>query len=229
MSIIAYAGGSSPQARGTRLRFAAWPLSPRFIPAGAGNTAPSTWRGYTPPVHPRRRGEHLDCRCARILLPRFIPAGAGNTFIFFISLLSIMVHPRRRGEHAGVFRRRNHVDGSSPQARGTRAHAGDGPLHCRFIPAGAGNTTMSGSGGDGTSVHPRRRGEHHFSGHRILVLPGSSPQARGTRPECFFADPPVRFIPAGAGNTTWCSPGPGRSTVHPRRRGEHSVDACISL
>ena len=92
--------GSSPLARGTRPGATVWHVTPRFIPAGAGNTMDLSDRRADTPVHPRWRGEHDDVGSslygpdgssplARGTLPaavksdfvsRFIPAGAGNTF-----------------------------------------------------------------------------------------------------------------------------------------------------
>ena len=91
--------GSSPQARGTRLRSADLRGAKRFIPAGAGNTYIIGSDGGSVSVHPRRRGEHRgnddfvgvyigsspQARGTRVTMPdapgvmRFIPAGAGNT------------------------------------------------------------------------------------------------------------------------------------------------------
>ena len=91
--------GSSPQARGTPTIFSGPLITPRFIPAGAGNTIADVARAQYGAVHPRRRGEHArrpdsgfrvfgsspqargthqprnscGAKC------RFIPAGAGNT------------------------------------------------------------------------------------------------------------------------------------------------------
>ena len=53
---------------------------------------------------------------------------------------------------------------------------------------------------------------------------GSSPQARGTLPPMAIATLEDRFIPAGAGNTKPSRRCPLSYPVHPRRRGEHSLD-----
>ena len=53
--------GSSPQARGTQGRICCFLGSCRFIPAGAGNTAPLCVSISALTVHPRRRGEHDLC------------------------------------------------------------------------------------------------------------------------------------------------------------------------
>ena len=49
--------GSSPRARGTGQRGVARFDLGRFIPACAGNGEGSKAMGYSPPVHPRVRGE----------------------------------------------------------------------------------------------------------------------------------------------------------------------------
>ncbi len=56
------AGGSSPRARGTRGGPAGGGARARFIPAGAGNTRPSTPPRGPWAVHPRGRGEHAPLR-----------------------------------------------------------------------------------------------------------------------------------------------------------------------
>ncbi len=73
-------------------------------------------------------------------------------------------------------------------------------------------------------VHPRVRGEHLYMNHWTVLGCGSSPRARGTRKDKHGTFRIARFIPACAGNThvpLTVATGP---TVHPRVRGEHSVN-----
>ena len=75
---------------------------------------------------------------------------------------------------------RQTIGGLSPLARGTR--------HClsvqfsfwRFIPAGAGNTSVTLSGGEDEPVYPRWRGEHFKLDNPNPGVSGLSPLARGT-------------------------------------------------
>ena len=179
-SAIRCAPGSSPQARGTPERDRVRRCVGRFIPAGAGNTAAHTSGVPTSAVHPRRRGEHSTASLLasakygsspqargtrhqreRPERPaRFIPAGAGNTLTCTVCLESRSVHPRRRGEHCHRHLDDLDRDGSSPQARGTQSQYVSPSRSTRFIPAGAGNTQRSRCQSPGTTVHPRRRGEH---------------------------------------------------------------------
>ena len=79
------------------------------------------------------------------------------------------------------------------------------------------------------AVHPRRRGEHIFAQAFEPAEEGSSPQARGTLPFRSSWLRYLRFIPAGAGNTSGCSRAPVAVSVHPRRRGEHATAANAVL
>ncbi len=112
--------GLSPLARGTHHYFGKSVIKNRFIPAGAGNTAPLKICTKAIAVYPRWRGEHYFCNAQRYsrigLSPlargtlakqtsgyawcRFIPAGAGNTWRPSSFKASMPVYPRWRGEHS---------------------------------------------------------------------------------------------------------------------------------
>ena len=111
--------------------------------------------------------------------------------------------------------------GSSPRARGTLPRRDFASSAHRFIPAGAGNTSVDPLVGRRQTVHPRGRGEHGDVGIAQLNPSGSSPRARGTRWPNVTRPRRHRFIPAGAGNTTDISSFGQANSVHPRGRGEH--------
>ncbi len=112
-------------------------------------------------------------------------------------------------------------DGSSPRARGTPRTRCCVCSIRRFIPAGAGNTCRVAGVTASVAVHPRGRGEHAFSDRSVDLSAGSSPRARGTPGSSNPTRIASRFIPAGAGNTAWCTSRMRLSAVHPRGRGEH--------
>ncbi len=155
-----HADGSSPHARGTRIRSSIASRPQRFIPACAGNTRCRTGMSYSGTVHPRMRGEHqapirqrdrqngssphargtpieLD---AHIDVERFIPACAGNTGAGALRSRSATVHPRMRGEHDPTQYASAFSTGSSPHARGTPQYRAAYKTMAWFIPACAGNT-----------------------------------------------------------------------------------------
>ena len=179
--------GLSPLARGTLVWFQLPHGTPRFIPAGAGNTINRSRRIILPPVYPRWRGEHTITSVkawSRIGLSplargtlyynrwtrygaRFIPAGAGNTCALILSRLSESVYPRWRGEHWQIEIMWYYSHGLSPLARGTRHSTLRGRFVCRFIPAGAGNTGQLLGLDIFKTVYPRWRGEHGCNLHPL--------------------------------------------------------------
>ncbi|SVL67614.1 Domain of uncharacterised function (DUF2825) [Klebsiella pneumoniae] len=213
----------------------------RFIPAGAGNTILSWLNRQAIAVYPRWRGEHMargpgrgiesglsplargthTKSLSQLIVSRFIPADAGNTIVTGRPTGFGTVYPRWRGEHEsaappGVLR-----FGLSPLARGTRLRIVRSTFCSGFIPAGAGNTPPGGFRPGPAAVYPRWRGEHMARGPGRGIESGLSPLARGTPTRHATSTRRVRFIPAGAGNTTPSRPGTCRAPVYPRWRGEH--------
>ena len=155
--------GLSPLARGTLILVAHADPVPRFIPAGAGNTIRTLPMILLKAVYPRWRGEHTivrfnnndrsglsplarGTRCQSLPTPgrrRFIPAGAGNTQKACTTSTVKTVYPRWRGEHKKTSVRLLYPIGLSPLARGTLPGVDHALVQARFIPAGAGNTTVT--------------------------------------------------------------------------------------
>ena len=152
------------------------------------------------PVYPRWRGEHSQNGFVKRVgdglsplargtqswtpsnqnYPRFIPAGAGNTPVHLFVLCSQAVYPRWRGEHTTSFGGAGTANGLSPLARGTQNYLQQKGTGTRFIPAGAGNTSLMTSFRCFFAVYPRWRGEHQPFGIRRAAIFGLSPLARGT-------------------------------------------------
>ncbi|SLO12708.1 Domain of uncharacterised function (DUF2825) [Klebsiella pneumoniae] len=174
-----------------------------------------------PGLSPLARGTHWKL-LRFINSSRFIPAGAGNTRLMRCAAFSTPVYPRWRGEHLDTSRRPQISRGLSPLARGTHLIVVVVDLPERFIPAGAGNTAVSTVCAAMIAVYPRWRGEHSVAALYSCRSIGLSPLARGTLDNCLHLSPPMRFIPAGAGNTSDGTPGKSRSSVYPRWRGEHT-------
>ena len=113
--------GSSPHARGTRVKLAVDSHKWRIIPACAGNAPPTRSESADAPDHPRMRGERTNtptaiwnqfgssphARGTRLhlvhagALGRIIPACAGNAASAQLTISRISDHPRMRGERAG--------------------------------------------------------------------------------------------------------------------------------
>ena len=190
--------GLSPLARGTHTEEVKELKAQRFIPAGAGNTAPTNALHHGVSVYPRWRREHSYCShtesAAAGLSPlaqgtpeevprltsvdRFIPAGAGNTRVGKSRGNRTPVYPRWRREHAELEPALRRLPGLSPLAQGTRRFC-RGRCHVhRFIPAGAGNTARQYEMPLWSPVYPRWRREH--TKHTYLFLNNFIPQQQST-------------------------------------------------
>ena len=194
--------GSSPHTRGTRGQHHSASDGLRFIPAYAGNALGRIDQPEDGPVHPRIRGErHLELNMNNIELgssphtrgtridadryrpnTRFIPAYAGNAPRMPRRPTRSPVHPRIRGERKTSDLCKQHPDGSSPHTRGTLHRNVRNLVGRRFIPAYAGNASSACGQRSCSPVHPRIRGEREVLKKRVLVIDGSSPHTRGTRP-----------------------------------------------
>src|SRR5262249_43493253 len=102
---------------------------------------------------------------------------------------------------ASTHSQRIFVDGSSPQAWGTRHNCRTLYHTSRFIPTGVGNTHGGRRTHRVSPVHPHRRGEHFIPQRDEPPRAGSSPQAWGTLMITKGACRECGFIPTGVGNT----------------------------
>ena len=152
-----------------------------------------------PGSSPRLRGTDSHTHSLSGFL-RFIPAPAGNGNTGKTSLVNGSVHPRACGERCHAVQGVKTWTGSSPRLRGTADRLA--PCHTlrRFIPAPAGNGGMRIASSVYRTVHPRACGERDIEQIAGALRDGSSPRLRGTVGQLKLFDPPIRFIPAPAGN-----------------------------
>ena len=235
----AWAGGSSPLARGLHACLMSTKPNPGIIPARAGFTDPAVRRAVSPRDHPRSRGVYTplihrlyeDAGSSPLArgLPRpllsggrsagIIPARAGFTNIVNAELKTIMDHPRSRGVYPPPLRGSCHIDGSSPLARGLRRHR-QVRLHAPgIIPARAGFTHGPACAPPTSWDHPRSRGVYQGSASHQWPALGSSPLARGLRPRRPALLLAGRIIPARAGFTYQWVEDNTLGSDHPRSRG----------
>ena len=176
---------------------------------------PTTAAGSSPRGRgtPRRASGEHSC-------DRFIPARAGNARLTGSSFSAVSVHPRAGGERYSNHELLHFITGSSPRGRGTLELSETAQDTGRFIPARAGNATISVGRYRSRTVHPRAGGE------RLPIRTidprwyGSSPRGRGTRKIRALWASAWRFIPARAGNAVHLVNGELCAAVHPRAGGE---------
>ena len=231
--------GSSPLARGLRVRVAVQETVVGIIPARAGFTRKQNGVCRGIGDHPRSRGVYSrtasahsraagSSPLARGLRGRsghpepvagIIPARAGFTETSPEREPRPPDHPRSRGVYRGQWLDSWDLTGSSPLARGLRpcGRRPDGPPG--IIPARAGFTRRRASRSPASADHPRSRGVYAIRIMALLRNLGSSPLARGLPISSNRSSTLGGIIPARAGFTRLPSRGSVFSRDHPRSRG----------
>ena len=213
--------GSSPLARGLRLRDQEGGDLPGIIPARAGFTAGGRRLRAHDPDHPRSRGVYASpcpsppnangsSPLARGLPlhrrpdpqgDRIIPARAGFTSPGGRGRGPHRDHPRSRGVYASQSVSPCGVTGSSPLARGLRFALASRRFRRGIIPARAGFTWTETSDPWPPRDHPRSRGVYARTPPLTRSPRGSSPLARGLPGRSAHEAHCLRIIPARAGFT----------------------------
>ena len=221
--------GSSPLARGLRIRLRRHRPPHGIIPARAGFTRSGrlawAWSGD----HPRSRGVYgHGCASpsglsgssplARGLLmhvehgefaERIIPARAGFTGQLMGQLQDVADHPRSRGVYPHSDLGPTHRAGSSPLARG--------------LPSWRTSNHPS------IMDHPRSRGVYVDMWRIRAVNRGSSPLARGLPRRRCKSSASTGIIPARAGFTVPTVHYARGCRDHPRSRGVYVVEECVEV
>ena len=193
--------GSSPLARGLRIRVDGDHITRRIIPARAGFTGPVGAERGREADHPRSRGVYqcggdvavlrdgssplarglLTGGLSEPVVPRIIPARAGFTYRGGPHTGAHRDHPRSRGVYLAHQEMEAMAEGSSPLARGLRDALREIAAERRIIPARAGFTHRGSPDRNRPRDHPRSRGVYAWMGSHWSTHRGSSPLARGLR------------------------------------------------
>ena len=166
---------------------------------------------------------------AYYLVPGIIPARAGFTRRAGRRGRRPGDHPRSRGVYRGTAWRIPSPAGSSPLARGLLQVEFAPGEDAGIIPARAGFTCPDEHGRLARGDHPRSRGVYHSAAPDRCSRQGSSPLARGLRPEPSRGLWPERIIPARAGFTSWRPRWFCAWRDHPRSRGVYTLPPSCTL
>ena len=211
--------GSSPLARGLRLRPGGRPCGRGIIPARAG---------FTPDIravhplcgdHPRSRGVYPPCPGARLTRRGSSPLARGLRPRCGGPREGRRIIPARAGFTPGRSPAISRPPGSSPLARGLPMQYIADQCGARIIPARAGFTQGDLPAAQRGPDHPRSRGVYRGRHPGAGLLQGSSPLARGLPQEFLQRNVVVRIIPARAGFTDGRLAHGSRRGDHPRSRG----------
>ena len=213
--------GSSPLARGLRVRRPASGRQGGIIPARAGFTGiertlygesadhPRSRGVYPPSTSPPSNGRGSSPLARGLQEDRarqgdddgIIPARAGFTRRAAARSRPEPDHPRSRGVYREPIRDGGIPLGSSPLARGLHIMVRGKAFYARIIPARAGFTRPVRSSSTRSSDHPRSRGVYPATVDASSRPPGSSPLARGLRLRQTEHLVEIGIIPARAGFT----------------------------
>ena len=150
-----------------------------------------------------------------------IPAHAGKTTPHSHDPRAPGAHPRSRGENFACGAAIAKNVGSSPLTRGKPPRSSSTSSATRLIPAHAGKTTPACESANGSTAHPRSRGENEEAASADGLEAGSSPLTRGKLHPKTGKPLDDGLIPAHAGKTSTYSHTRAHPRAHPRSRGEN--------
>ena len=231
--------GLSPPTRGNQPSRRRGTLTPRSIPAHAGEPGSAGWGKSISKVYPRPRGGTLPIRVwlhppkglspptrgnrtLRALNPAWqgsIPAHAGEPDSGTGIARPNRVYPRPRGGTPEAGRGAGESGGLSPPTRGNPPKLGSSPNAHRSIPAHAGEPPPRPDSKCRPRVYPRPRGGTVAGMQGSGKTEGLSPPTRGNRGSVPLGAGGSGSIPAHAGEPGGeTSPASGHR-VYPRPRG----------
>ena len=184
-----------------------------------GSREPRRFDGSSPRVRGKLAREGGQCGERRI-----IPARAGQTLPLCSHSSRPPDHPRACGANVIHSCGCTPVAGSSPRVRGKPGADGQGRGRPRIIPARAGQTYAASLAVSLRSDHPRACGANAVWRSIFMGKFGSSPRVRGKLRCLHYRCPPVRIIPARAGQTVADVAKLYVSPDHPRACGANHSD-----
>ena len=150
---------------------------------------------------------------------RSIPAYAGDPCCPFLRFRPLPVYPRLRGGSRQRCQGCAGLSGLSPPTRGILPNPPLRRPQSRSIPAYAGDPKEANRLERQLEVYPRLRGGSRNRAYHHTAARGLSPPTRGIRLSRLRLCPPLRSIPAYAGDPVLASNQRLPITVYPRLRG----------
>ena len=151
------------------------------------------------------------------------PACAGKSGGGQQKAFDLRDHPRLRGEKLLLLLQIRFFLGSPPLARGKDGRAVFFMSAPRITPACAGKSFLRYLDAFANQDHPRLRGEKSYWQTFLPSCRGSPPLARGKVYVCSNLYYALWITPACAGKSIFGKKGSGKSTDHPRLRGEKTA------
>ena len=222
-------GGSPPHARGRRYRGCRRSVASRITPACAGKTKKISDYLLYKWDHPRMRGEDVRPRNADGGDDGSPPHARGRLSSRKLQTFSGGITPACAGKTGLGPDAEAYIGGSPPHARGRHRPLPYGQPRFGITPACAGKTATSAEDTHGSTDHPRMRGEDSTMPRLPTSVGGSPPHARGRHSYDATTDMRVRITPACAGKTVGKTFIIGRTTDHPRMRGEDALASSAAF
>ncbi|MGY3684809.1 hypothetical protein ACVWXU_008432 [Streptomyces sp. TE33382] len=220
--------GTTPRARGRRVRVDRWLRGEGNNPACAGTTPRAACRARSPREQPRVRGD--DRRQEPFLHPGdgTTPRARGRPSVSSSIRARIREQPRVRGDDSFHSRRASSNKGTTPRARGRLGHGRPAASANGNNPACAGTTPSCSRGRRCAREQPRVRGDDLVGWLNLIASRGTTPRARGRPRSARHVQRGTGNNPACAGTTSSTTAGPPNTGEQPRVRGDDQFADAVT-